>query len=161
LLVWLAAQAPDGVILPLDPARAVLDARVLLASVACALFAVFTAGLAPALRAVRVDPVPVLEGSSAASTRGALRRAGRGALVALQIGLSLMLLVAAGLLLRAFDNTARVSPGYATAGGLSFSVDLARHGVPKEQLEPTLERIRQRVLALPGVRQAAWANTIP
>jgi len=161
LLVWIAAEAPAGIVLPLDPAHAVLDPRVLAAAVGSAILAVFAAGLLPAWRAVRIDVAPVLKGNAQAAVRGALRRSWRGALVALQIGLSAVILVAAGLLLRAFENTVRVAPGYVVEGGLTFGADLGRHGVPKDQYEATLERLATRVRALPGVERAAWANSVP
>ena len=73
------------------------DWRVLVFLVVGAIASTVFFGLAPALQATRVDLVPAIHGEL---TRGARRRGARHALVALQVGASVLLLVCAGVFLR-------------------------------------------------------------
>jgi putative ABC transport system permease protein len=161
LLLYVGAEAPPGVVLPVDPAAAVIEPRVLLVTMACAVIVVLVAGLAPAWRAAQVEVATTLKGSGTATTGGRAQQAWRGAMVATQVGLSTALLVVAGLLLRAFHATATVDPGFDTRGAITLSVDLARHGVPNERWGQELDRLAASVAALPGVERVAWANNVP
>ncbi len=95
---------------------------VLLCSFGSAVFAAFAAGLFPALRAARVDPMPVLKSAGPRTSAGrAERRLLRGVTVA-QTALTLALLVGAGLLIRTMMNLSKVRSGYDTAHILTMSV---------------------------------------
>lgn len=161
LLGWIAVEAPDGVIVPLDPANAVLEPRALVAALIATGLSLLLAGLLPAWRAARVEVAPALKAVGSGASAQRARVEARGALVALQVALSVVLLVGAGLLLRAFLATASVQPGFPVAGGAIVTINLGRHGVPDAEQPAAFERLRSAVAALPGVRAAEWANYVP
>jgi predicted permease len=136
-----------------------VDQRVLwftlLVSVACAL--VF--GLAPALRATKTDLVPALKAGDL--DRGRNRWLGRNALVVIQIAGSLVLLVAATQLYRGFSYLLSHSPGFRTDHLIMASLepDLVRY--TPAQTEQFYKTLIDRAGALPGVRSATLAFTVP
>ena len=93
------------------------DIRVLGFTVAISTLTGITFGLVPALRATRVDLAPALKEGAPGSARSSLRAAGTHwglgkTLVIWQIGLSLTLLIGAGLLLRSLQNLSKVDVGF-------------------------------------------------
>jgi predicted permease len=160
VLHWITRQAPDGIMLPVDPATAVLDQRVLAATVLIAAFTTLLVGVAPALRVRRVDPASRLNGAGMASA-GRERVVWRGGLVALQIGVSVLILVVAGLLLRSFWNTTRVDPGFEPRGAVMATLDQSRRGLSPEEQHALYTRVLQRVSALPGVTAAGLSRNVP
>ena len=139
-----------------------MDARVLVALAGTSVICGLAFGIAPALqwtgRGVRHD----LADLSVKTTTGTEMRRFRSALVVTQIALSLMLLVGAGLLMRAFVTLQSTDSGLATE-----RVVTARLAVPnrytrdntatQQLLRPLLERVR----AIPGVRQAGIVSLLP
>lgn len=134
-----------------------LDGRVLGFSIAVSVAAGVLFGLAPALQSTRLELASVIrdESTGGGRSRGRLR----GALVAGQVAVSVMLLVAAGLFVRSFDAARRVDPGF---GGPPAA--LAWIGIPAAPGEAavlrTLERIEQRVAEVPGVRTVGAAENL-
>jgi len=117
-------------------------------------------GVLPALRASRPDLDGLLRDAHTTDPRS--RRRLRSALVVGEIGLSLMLLIGAGLLLRSFANVARVDMGFRPHGILSMRLSLPPSRYPDGPAEIRFEReLRRRVAALPGVRAAAIAGSLP
>jgi predicted permease len=143
--VALAAWAKDALAVGLmrEVAPAVpLDGRVLAFAGTTALATAILSGLAPALRATRVDLTRDLhEGDHAGAARGL-----GPALVVAQVALSLVLLVGAGLFLRTLRNLAALETGYAAEGVHLFEVYAP---APGNDLTP---RLLERLRALPGVR---------
>ncbi|MGC2636615.1 MAG: ABC transporter permease, partial [Acidobacteriaceae bacterium] len=78
--------------------------------------------------------------------------------VALQIGFSLMLMVAAGLFVRTIGNLRRVNPGFATDHLLVFDLNPGLAGYGSAEVAPVEERVLDAVNALPGVRSAGATN---
>lgn len=112
-------------------------------------------GLVPALRASRVDPLDGLKSRSAlAAPRLGLGRV----LVAAQVGLSALLVVGAGLLVRTFANLARVDPGFSPDHVLLFRIDPSLVGYRGEALGRFFAEARQAVAAIPGVRAVAMSS---
>ncbi len=111
-----------------------LDWRVLGFTMALSLATGILFGLAPAWRATKVDLTPTLKdgrhGSSALS-RSLLSRG----LVVLQVALSLLLLVGAGLFVRTLLNLQRVDPGFNTRNLLLFDIRPGLIGYKDEKLE--------------------------
>jgi predicted permease len=130
-----------------------LDVRVFGYTAGMALLTVLLVGLAPALRAARVDIMPVLKGSMGQYESGH-RSLGRAFLVAAQVALAVVLLNTSGLLLRSFLLTQAESPGFDTARNL-LNVLIA------PETRAAFEQIRERAAALPGVRRATLARRIP
>jgi len=118
-------------------------------------------GLAPALHATRQDlasSMRSLGGSTGA--RHALRL--RDALVVAQVGLSLVLLVGAGLLLRRLWEVQRVEPGFDSRGVVTAQISLPMDRVrSREDAERFWTAFLERVKAIPGVQHAVAANILP
>ena len=114
--------------------------------------------LAPALHATRVD----VAGRLAQGGRGMIagRMGLQRVLVASQVALAVVLLTAAGLVVRSFDRLQRVSPGFSAANVLAFRISAQWSerpaAVAARQLR-TLERLR----AVPGVTAAAFSSVLP
>jgi putative ABC transport system permease protein len=83
-------------------------------------------------------------------------------LVAGEAALSLVLLCGAALLLRSFVQLLSVDPGFRVANTLTFVISQPQNPAGNELLRPsTVDQLRQRLAALPGVRSAAAVNHIP
>jgi predicted permease len=144
-----------------------LDARVLAFSLAIALLTTFVFGLIPAWLASRTHPgtAELRERSGSASRRSA--RLGKS-LIGAEVGLSLVLLVAAGLLLKTFWNLLEVNPGFNSHHLLAGSFWLPNpndpkadfYGDPDRRTHLVRETIR-RLRAVAGVENAAMSSVVP
>jgi macrolide transport system ATP-binding/permease protein len=141
-----------------------LDSRVLAFTAALAVATGLLFGLAPALQASRADVVPVLKNENVPSgdgRRGARLLGLRQILVVVQIALSLVSLVAAGLFLRSLQGSHKIDPGFETSGVLVMNFNLGREGYTPERGQAFYREIAERVSTLPGVRRAAVAQSAP
>ncbi len=121
-----------------------------------AVFAAVLAGLLPALRASRLDPMQVLKSAGPKSSAGhGERRLLRGVTM-VQTALTLALLVGAGLLIRTMMNLARVQSGYNMGHILTMSVTAVQG-----DWSDFHQRALERVSALPSVQYAAFAWGVP
>jgi len=136
-----------------------VDWRVTLFALGASLLTSLVFGLAPALQATRPELVPALKDLGAQTGRGRSRL--RGGLVVAQVALSLVLLVAAGLVVRALQHLQTTSPGFEVANGLVLSYDLARQGYDDARGEQFHRQFVERVRALPGVRSASLTDLFP
>ena len=129
----------------------VLNPPVVLFAAAITLGTVVVFGLVPALSAGRTDTAAIMKAQSARSAggRGLLRF--RNALVALQISLSLVLLVLAGLFTRSLLNVSRIDYGMDIDSIVQFSVTPLLGGYSGERLDALYERVRAEIAATPGV----------
>ena len=150
----------SGKAIELPPGAAVrLDASALFATIAMAAFATILVGLAPALRATHIDTAYALK----ASSRGASgdRRSGRLAntLVLCQVTLSVMLLVAAGVLFQSLTRLGDAPLGYSPDNVLTMHVAVATRDTleAKHFFAEALERVQ----ISPGVVDAAWSSAVP
>jgi putative ABC transport system permease protein len=119
-------------------------------------------GLGPALRATKVDLNPALKEGPRGVAGGRRSRTAQGLVVA-QFGLAMVLVVGAGLLAGSFARLLRVEPGFDPKELLTMEVFLSpmeyREGDPK--IAVVLGRMLDEVRALPGVRSAAFVNSLP
>jgi macrolide transport system ATP-binding/permease protein len=136
-----------------------MDWRVLLFSVFLSLVTSVLFGFVPALQATKSDVVSALKDET--SIGGYRRSRLRGSLVVLQIALSLVLLIAAGLVLRSLQHLQTMNPGFATENGLIMSFDLGLQGYDQAKGKQFQKQIIERVNALPGVRSAALTDLFP
>jgi putative ABC transport system permease protein len=146
-----------------------VDARVLGFALVVSIGSSLVFGLVPALRASRVDLVEVLKEGGRGGTGG--RRRGRGALLVAEVGLSMVLLVGAGLMMRAFLQEQGNLPGFDTRKLMSADILLggtkyfAKTPEDMNRVTPDVERfydgVLERVRALPGVASAGIASRIP
>ena len=146
-------------------ATADVDWRVVAFAGALAVVAGLLAGLPPALRATRGDLTAVLNaGARGASVRvGSARRPTvLSALVMAEVAVAFVLLVGAGLLLKNFAQLRAVGPDVDAAGVLTFRVSApeARYGGGRAA-GPLLERVLERVAAVPGVTAATVGRCTP
>jgi predicted permease len=137
-----------------------LDRRVLLFSLFVSVASTLLFGLAPAWQAARTDLIPSLR--AAGLTASARRRTiGRDALVIGQVALSLVLLVASGMLLGGFRKALGLNPGFRTDHIMTMQFDTALVRYTPEQSRLFYRNLADRTRALPGVRSAALAEAIP
>ncbi len=142
-----------------DPSQraftATLDWRVLVFTVGATLVASLLFSLAPAAQFWNPKLAEALH-QGRGGTGGSLRF--RRTCVALQIGFSLLLIVAAGLFVRTIDNLRNVNPGFATDHLLAFDLDPGRAGNPATGVAPMEQRALDAIAALPGVRAVGATN---
>ena len=134
------------------------DYRILLFNFALAMIAGLLFSLAPALRFLRPDLVGALKQQTGTTSGGPLRF--RRLSVAVQIGLSLLLLIGAGLFVQTLRNLKDVDVGFAIDHLLSFGIDPQLAGYKSEQVAALDQRILHSLASLPGVRSVA-ATTDP
>ena len=134
-----------------------IDGTVLAVTLGAALLTSIVTGLAPALRTPYHDIVAALrEGER--SVVGNRHTVGlRGALVSVEVALSLILLVGAGLLIRSFGAILDVDRGFQTDNRVMFSVSLpdARDTADVRRMSALRTDIQSRIAALPQVRGVA------
>jgi len=109
-------------------------------------------GLAPALRATRVDLNSALK-ENARGASGLLSRLGKSLVIA-QVAVSLVFLVGAGLFIRTLRNLQSVELGFNAENLLLFKVDPRAKGYKNEQIAPLYQQMIERIEAVPGVRSA-------
>lgn len=128
---------------------------------ALALLSGVASGLAPALRACRPDFLEDLKDGMARPGGFAGRRL-RGALIAAEVALSLLLMLGAGLLIRSFVRLQGLDPGFNSARALTFDLDLP---APRYAAAPSraafLQEAVERVRALHGVDAAGMISNLP
>jgi predicted permease len=116
-------------------------------------------GLLPALQAARVNVNETLKEASRGST-GAGHRLRAGLLVA-EVSLSLVLLIAAGLLLTSFARLQRVEPGFEPEGIFTAQLGLPPERYDREKLIAFYEQFYQRLTMLPSSTSAALSDRVP
>ncbi|HEX8360799.1 MAG TPA: ABC transporter permease, partial [Longimicrobium sp.] len=150
----MALPWPDSVAVELVPGLGTWAFALALALVTGAAISIV-----PVLQTSSADVVPLLKGSTQ------LKRGGRGwmrgALVSAQIALSLLLLLGAGLFMRALDRAWRMDPGFDPAGVLTTSLDLSSSGYGPEQTTQFFGQLQERARALPGVEAASVSMYVP
>lgn len=142
-----------------------LDGRVLLFSLVITMVTCFVFGLVPAWRAARIDLADSLRPGGRTSTGGGAlwsRFNLSNALVVAEIGLSLVLLVGGGLLVRSFVALQHVDPGFRAEGRLTFRVSLSgdAYGERVDRIA-FYDELAQRLAALPGVESVGGASHVP
>lgn len=118
-------------------------------------------GALPSLAAARTNPGQEMkEGARGSSSRAGIRF--RNGLVILQVALSLLLLVSAGLLIRSFSNLMGVDPGYRVENLLTASIVLPSDTYEEESAQIRFFReLEESVQALPGVQSVGLVNRLP
>ena len=134
-----------------------LDLRVLGFTFALSLLTGIIFGVAPAWRSTRVDLTPTLKDSGRGSSAVHRSLLSRG-LVVVQVALSLLLLVGAGLFVRTLVNLQRVDPGFNTQNLLLFEVQPGLIGYKDEKLRQVYQQISERLDAVPGVQGVTFSR---
>jgi len=155
LVAWGPSQLPQG--MPVG-----MDFWVLLFTVLLSLLTGISFGIFPALQSARVDLQTTLREEGRGASGGRARARMNGLLVVGQVALSLVLLIAAGLLLRSYARLLRVDPGFDPHNVLTMNLSLptVKYAKPTQQVDFFNEVIR-RISEIPGVRSAAISATLP
>jgi predicted permease len=138
-----------------------LDLRVLAFTLGLAMLSGVLFGLAPAWQSARPDLNEALKEGGRVSTGGPRQRL-RSAFVVSTVALALVLLLAAGLLLRSLGRLLNVDAGFASQNLLTANIDVA--GPKYQEDPPVLEFYRQvleRVRAVPGAQDVAVVSQLP
>ena len=157
-------RAAGGRVLPrLD--AIVIDWRVLAFSAGIILLTGIGAGVAPALAAGNADPADAFRSNRAGRGRGSRWGGVSGGLVIAQIGLSVCLLIGAGLMIKSFLTIAPKSPGFELANRLTVTIRLERRpvyeeGGPARRLAFVRDVVR-RFESTPGVEEVAASSFVP
>jgi predicted permease len=124
--------------------------------------AALVAGLLPALSTTGKAMLNALQASARSGASSVSRTALRKSLLTVEIGITVVLLVAAGLLLKSFLRLRSADVGCATENllTLGYSLPEKRYDTP-EKVNAFNEALLERVRAIPGVRAAALGNTFP
>lgn len=161
LAIWLTALFDGMRIATYLPAvkNVSIDVRVILFTMTASLATGLLFAIAPALASSRVDLTASLK-DSRTSTRGG-RGALRGTLTVVQVAVSVLLLVAAGLLVRTLDNIRSLDLGLDPARVVSFSANPARQGYKGPRAQQYFEETMARLRAVPGVEAVAFSWSTP
>lgn len=130
-----------------------LDARVLTFTLVVSVFTGILFGLIPAIRSLKFDVVSALKASTA--TQGGARGSGWNwgqMLVISQVALSILVLFAAGLLVRSLHNLKNVDLGYSARHFLLIRTDPQAAGYKPQRLMQFYDEVVRRLSVLPGVR---------
>jgi predicted permease len=137
-----------------------LDQRVLIFSLVAAILSVLLFGLAPAFQSLKTELVPALK-SSESNMTGRRRMLGRNTLVIGQIALSMVLLVASGMLLEGFRKTVAAGPGFRTDHLMMAGFDTSLVHYTPEKSKDFYRDLTDRVRQLPEVRELTLVGEIP
>lgn len=168
VLGLMLASAMFGVVARVEPnsipplARPRLDATVVAFTLALAVVTTVIFGLAPALRTRRVNLVELLREGGPRATAGLYRQRVRGALVTVEVGLAVVLVIGAGLMARTLAALGDVDLGFNPTRVLTMQLTIpgARYGA-NEAVVNFFDELQSRVGALPGVRAAGIVRALP
>jgi predicted permease len=164
LLALRAARAMDPGNIPLID-RIGVDGNVLAFTFTVSLVAGMLFGLAPALRAARVDLNSILKtGGRNTQGDGGLglsRRRLRSLLVAGEVAISLWLLIGAGLLIRSFVRLQNVSPGFDPSRVVSMRVGAARQFANRDAALAYYASFGEQLASVPGVKERGAVSPLP
>ena len=150
---------PPAGALPLAPQFSI-DLRVLLFTLGLALLAGIVFGLAPALRISRPAIIPALKDESWTATDQGGRFNLRNLLVVTQIGLSVVLLITAGLFLRSLRHAQAIAPGFDAQKVVTAPLNINLLRYTKTQGREFYRQAVERVEAIPGVQSASIARIV-
>jgi len=138
-----------------------LDWRVVGLSAGVCAAATLLFALAPAMLASRVDLAGALRSLSGGVVGARGRAWVRSTLVLIQVSLSFVLLVGAGLLVQSLDEVRNAKPGFSPEGILATSIDLFSAGYDAGRAKIFQDELVDRLQAVSGVESAAFSRLTP
>jgi macrolide transport system ATP-binding/permease protein len=138
-----------------------IDWRVLALSAGVCLIATLLLGLVPAMQTRDLDLAGALKAESGGVVGRGRRAWVRSGLVVMQVSLSFVLLVGAGLLLQSLQRIRNTSPGFSTHEVLETTVNLVQAGYEAQRAQNFQDELLDHVKALSGVESAAFARMTP
>ncbi|HET6975486.1 MAG TPA: ABC transporter permease [Pyrinomonadaceae bacterium] len=153
LLLLMASDGPEALPLDVTPNWRVLGFTIGVSALCALVF-----GIAPALRASRIEPNTSLKGGKS-STVSPLKNPLGKAFVVAQVALSLLLLVGAGLFVRTLINLQSIPSGFNQENAMLLQVDTSATGFKAEdqQLPALLSEVEDKVRAIPNVQAVSFA----
>lgn len=161
LLASLAGLMPLGITLPF---AAEMKLWVIVATAGAAVAATLLFSLGPAFRTTRGSLTASLKerpGDAQAGRRLGRLRMPKGLMIAVQMALSLMLLTAGGLFVRAALAAAQVTPGFELRPGLIAELDPALSGYGEARTREIVTEALARLRGVPQIEAAAIASNVP
>ena len=137
-----------------------MDRRALIFSAIVSVVSAVLFGLVPAIQAARTDLTAVMKAGDAVAP-GRRRRWGRPLLVGTQVAVSVVVLVVALFMYRAFRAELIKGPGYRTDHLLLMTFDPTLVRYTDAQSTRLLEQVAERARAVPGVKSVAMATSVP
>ena len=163
-----AAWAGLQIVIALRPANlprideTSLDGTVLAFTALLAIATGVLFGLLPALQLSQPDVTGMLKDSGRSATAGRSRQLARRALVVLQLASSVVLALAAGLLIRSLIELNRIDLGFTTSNVLTAQLQVPSATYPQQADVVRFHReVVDRVAQIPGVRAAGSARVLP
>jgi putative ABC transport system permease protein len=135
-----------------------MDLRVLGFTALVSLVCAVAFGVAPAIAASRADVMDALRGGQAGGP-GRIRAG--SAMIAVQVALSLVLLVAGSLLGRSLQEALSVDTGFRSDGVATVAVGLRQHGYSTDEAEAFIRSVLESAEARGGIMQAAAGTRVP
>jgi predicted permease len=165
MAAWWAASRLIASLTPVIPMSISIDVspdgRVVMAIALASVASTLLFAFGPAWKLSRPDLATALK-QSAPTGAARTRRVGLpGLLVGTQVALSVAMLIAAGVFLRASLTAASTDPGFPLSGGLLAEVDARMASQDESRGRATYAALLDRVRALPGVRSASVASLVP
>ena len=162
LAVWIVTALKSFVSTQIpNVENAHVDGTVLLFTVGIMLLTGVLCGLAPALRASRINLQDAIKEGARGSSSGSNKRL-NNAFVVSQLALSLVLLIGAALFLQSFHNLLSVNPGFRAENVLMARLSLPETKYKeKTQVESFYNQVRASVSNLPGVQAVELSSVVP
>jgi putative ABC transport system permease protein len=137
-----------------------IDKNSLIFTIAVSLLTAILIGLVPAIQSSRSDPYEALKEGGRSSVGGGTRT--RSSLVVVEVALSMVLLIGAGLLMRTFVHIQAVSLGFRPDNLLTMRMSLTGSKYSEESsLVSFYQRLLDHVASVPGVRSASLVSSLP
>ena len=130
-------------------------------ALALTMLTVVAVGLVPALLATKVDPLVSIKNEAVAASALTRRSRLRGALVVIQIAVSLVSLLCAGLFIRSLAEQRKANLGFDPDRALLVSMELFPNGYDEKRGAEFYRQLVARVAALPGVETVSLSNQVP
>jgi predicted permease len=161
LLAFWADKALMSVYLPADSARLNItttpDLKVLLFTFGVSALTALAFGLVPALQTTKPNVGTVLK-DEASAVVGSGNKGLRKSLVVVQVALSLLLLIGAGLFLRSLENLSHLGPGFNAARLIGFEIDPTLNGYTPDRAKLAFRDLSANLKSLPGVESVGLAS---
>jgi predicted permease len=135
------------------------DLRILLFTFGVSILTGVIFGFAPALQCTKPDVAPTLKGQVGGIVGGGAQVRFRKALVAMQVTLSLLLLVGAGLFIRSLRNLRDLGPGFPTENLVAFNIDPTLNGYTSDHSKAFYRQLTDKINAVPGIRSIGLASS--
>jgi predicted permease len=161
ILAFWADKALMSIYLPTDSARLNItttpDVKVLLFTFGVSALTALAFGLVPALQTTKPNVGTVLK-DEASAVVGSGNKGLRKSLVVVQVALSLLLLIGAGLFLRSLDNLSQLGPGFNASRLIGFAIDPTLSGYKPDRVKLTYRELTESLKTLPGVESVGLSS---